>query len=274
MPFLETNDSVAIHYETVGSGPPLIFIHGWSLAEPVWRFQTECFRDRYRCICMDLRGHGKSSAPDAGYGIEEFASDLSYLCEQLDLTEATLAGWSLGAIISLAAYPRLRDRLRSLILVSGTPKFTSTEEYRHGLPAKESRGLSLRLKRNPEQTLDAFFRLMFTPEEMCDKVFEPIGREIVPLLGRPSPPAALHSLDSLASADVRVVLSDIRIPVLLIHGDRDAICLPDASRYMAERIPCAHPVVMPGAGHAPMMTRPREFNSIVDDFLGRIYGID
>ncbi len=274
MVFQEIKDSIAIHCETTGAGPPLVFVHGWSLCGAVWRFQTEHFRDRHRCITMDLRGHGRSSAPEAGYGIEDFASDLTSLCEQLDLTGATLVGWSMGAIITLAAYPKLRDRLRSLILVSGTPRFTSSGDYPHGLPPKETRGLSLRLKRNPGQTLDAFFRMMFTPEEARGRSFEPICRDIVPLLCRPSCTAALHSLDTLASADVRAVLSDIRIPCLLIHGRMDTICPAGASRYMAERIPRAYLAIMDGAGHAPQLSRPEEFNRITGDFLGKVYGID
>jgi len=274
MPLLRINDSVTIHYDTAGAGSPLVFVHGWSLAGPVWGFQYRYFRDRYRCIGVDLRGHGRSAAPQSGYGIKELVADLTVLFEQLDLTEATLVGWSLGAVIAVAAYPELRNRLRSLMLVSGTPKFTLSDDFPHGTPEKETRGLSLRLRRNPEQALDAFFRMMFTQEETNSAQFEHITREIAPFLRQPSTLAALQSLDTLAVADVRSILADISIPTLLVHGDSDQVCRAEASRYMSERIPKATLEIVAGAGHAPHLSRPEAFNKLAGAFLERMYEID
>lgn len=274
MPYLETDNSVAIHYEDRGSGHPLVFVHGWSMAGPAWKFQEDFFHDRFRCICVDLRGHGRSSAPETGYEICDFVSDLRSLCEQLDLHRATLVGWSMGAIIAIAAYPGLHSRLSSLILVSGTPKFTSTDEYPFGLPESETRGLSLRLRRNPGQAFAAFFRMMFAQEESGGAISECTDRDIVPLLRPPSNAAALQSLNTLAAADVRELLSTIRVPALLVHGNRDTICPAVASGYMHERITGSSLEIIDGAGHAPFLTFPEEFNRLTGDFLESVYAVD
>jgi len=270
MPHILSKDSVRIHYETMGSGPPLVFVHGWSFSSSVWRFQKEALSNRYHCVCPDLRGHGQSSAPATGYALDDFASDLTALFDQLDLSGATILGWSLGALVALAAHRELRERLASLVLVSGTSRFVACEGYPHGLPSKEPRGLALRLKRNPQQALDTFFSNMFAPGELAGNAFKRIEKEGAP----PSQSAALQSLQTLASADVRNMLSIVQVPVLLVHGDRDTICLADASRYMAEMLPCASLAIMEGAGHAPMLTRRSEFDGIVGSFLERVYGTD
>ncbi|MRR57973.1 MAG: alpha/beta hydrolase [Deltaproteobacteria bacterium] len=270
MPHISNKDSVSIHYETLGSGPPLVFVHGWSFSGSVWRFQKEALSNRYQCVCMDLRGHGQSSAPATGYALDDFASDLTALFERLDLSRASILGWSLGALVALAAHRELRERLASLVLVSGTSRFVACEGYPHGLPSKEPRGLALRLKRNPQQAMDAFFRGMFTPEELAGNAFKHIEKEVV----LPSQSAALQSLETLASADVRYMLSSVQLPVLLVHGDRDTVCPADASRYMAEMLPCASLAILEGAGHAPMLTRRSEFDCLVGSFLERVYGTD
>jgi len=270
MPYILSKDSVSIYYETLGAGPPLVFVHGWSFSGSIWRLQKESLSERYHCVCMDLRGHGQSSAPATGYALDDFVSDLTALFERLDISGATILGWSMGALVALAAQRELRERLASLVLVSGTSKFVACEGYPHGLPSKEPRGLALRLKRNPQQAVDAFFSSMFTPEELADNTFKRLEKEAAP----PSPSVAIQSLETLASADLRNMLSTVQVPVLLVHGDRDTVCLPNASRYMAEVIPCASLAIMEGVGHAPMLTRQSEFDCMVGRFLERIYGTD
>ena len=172
MPFCETKDSVTIYYDDTGRGHPLVFVHGWSFSGAVWRMQREFFSTRYRCVSPDLRGHGNSSAPSSGYGVQELAADMSSLIESLDLRGVTLVGWSLGVLVALSAYPGLKERLAALVFVSGTPKFTASEDFPFGLPAKETRGLALRLRRNRESALEDFSRMMFAPHELSGHNFD------------------------------------------------------------------------------------------------------
>ena len=272
MPYLATLDSSNLYYEDAGSGKPLLFLHGWSLSSQIWSKQKEHFSSRYRCVFPDLRGHGRSLPSRTGYGIDVFASDLVLFFDSLRLSDVTLVGWSLGTLITLAAYPAVRERLASLILVSGTPKYCSSEEYPFGLPAKEPRSLALMLKRNPQKALEGFLRKMFSDEERDERGHKSIAKEFLHGMPSPSSEILIPVLQTLETADMRSLLTSVREPALLIHGDRDEICPVDASCYMAERIPGANRAIMSGAGHAPMYSRPREFNSIIDEFLKKIYG--
>ncbi|HEY6007757.1 MAG TPA: alpha/beta hydrolase, partial [Geobacteraceae bacterium] len=145
MPFLDTDDQVRLHYGETGTGPPLVFVHGWAMSGRVWHFQEQAFRAGRRVVLPDLRGHGLSGDGE-DFGIERLAADLAALWEELDLCDGVFVGWSLGAQVALRAFPLLRDRLRGMVLVGGTPRFTATDGYACGLPASEVRGMGLRLR--------------------------------------------------------------------------------------------------------------------------------
>lgn len=266
MPFFETADRVRLHYETAGEGTPLVFIHGWAMSGKVWRIRKR-YAGGNRLIIPDLRGHGLSSAPAAGYSLENFAADLVDLFDELQLDRAILIGWSMGVLVALEAFPLLRERLAALVLVSGTPRFTVAADYPHGLPPAEPKGLGLLLKRDFRNTVSDFFCGMFAKGELeaggqDRQVFQDIMAQL------PARHAALEALVSLAGADLRSALPTVDRPVLLIHGSADTICLPSASCFMAERLPNARLAMVEGAGHAPFLSRPADFALLLKEFLG------
>lgn len=272
MPFIETSAGVKIYYEETGKGRPLMMLHGWSMSGLVWRFQKELAAS-CRLILPDLRGHGRSSAPLDGLSLNDMVVDVVALFERLDLTNAVLLGWSLGSQIALAAYPRLRERLAGLVLVGATPRFTTTEGYPYGLPVTAPRGMGLRLSKAFNRTMEEFFRGMFAEGELSHEQEDRINREIALEGGLPEPVVAHATLDILASTDLREKLPAIDRQVLLIHGSADIICPPSAARFMAEQLPDARLVELDGAGHAPFLSRPDEFNAILRKFLQEeVYG--
>lgn len=271
MPFVECAPGLLIHYGDAGEGPPLVFVHGWSMSARVWHFQQELAAE-FRLITPDLRGHGRSVTPAAGYDLDDLSGDLAALFERLDLRSATLLGWSLGAQVVLSAFPAIRKRLAGLVLVGGTPRFTATEGYPFGLPANEPRGMGLRLRRDFNRTMGEFFRGMFAEGELSREQENRIAREIV-MGGRlPEPEVSARTLEILAKSDLRIVLPEVDVPVLIIHGSRDAISLPGAAHFMAEKIADARLRVLDGLGHAPFLSRPDLFNTILREFLREIYG--
>ena len=266
MPFIETSAGVEIYYEETGKGRPLVMLHGWSMSGLVWRFQKELAAN-CRLILLDLRGHGRSSAPLGGLSLNDLVVDVVALFERLDLTNAILLGWSLGSQAALAVFPHLRERLAGLVLVGATPRFTATAGYPYGLPATTLRGMGLRLSKAFNRTMEEFFRGMFAEGELSHEREDRINREIALEGGLPEPAVAHATLDILASTDLREKLPAIDRPVLLIHGSADTICPPGAARYLAEWLPDARLVELDGAGHAPFLSRPDEFNAILREFL-------
>lgn len=266
MPFMETSAGVNIHYEEMGEGRPLVMLHGWAGSGRLWRFQQE-LAGSFRLVIPDLRGHGLSIAPHEVFRLEELVSDLVILFERLGLADAILLGWSLGSQVALAAFPLLRERLSGLVLVGATARFTATDGYPNGLAANDIRGIGLRLQRNYERTMGEFFRSMFAEGELTPDQEERISREILPDGRLPSPKAAHAALDILASMDLRERLRSIDCPVLIIHGNADAVCPQGAARFLAQRLPDARLVELAGVGHAPSLSRPDQFNTLLREFL-------
>jgi pimeloyl-[acyl-carrier protein] methyl ester esterase len=272
MPYFTTRDSTSLYYEDTGTGMPLLFVHGWSFSSQVWSLQKSYLSSRYRCITLDLRGHGLSMPSRSGYSLDVLSSDVIELFERLCLTNATLVGWSLGVLVALAAYPSLRENLSAMVFVSGTSKYCASEDYQWGLPPKEPKSLSLLLKRNSGKAMDGFRRRMFTGAEASERGFEAFEKDILPLVPHPAPEIMIQSLETLVKADVRPLLATIQAPVLIVHGDSDRICPVEASQYMTGQIAGAILSIQPGAGHAPIFSRPNEFNTTVETFLENIYG--
>jgi pimeloyl-ACP methyl ester esterase len=268
MSFVETLAGGRLHYDEMGSGRPVVFLHGWAMSSRVWRFQQQ-LDPSCRLIFLDQRGHGQSD-PAAGYMLDDFAGDLVSFFERMDLQDAILVGWSMGVQVALQSYPALRERLAALVLVGGTPRFTATEDYPHGQQPLEVKGMGLRLRRDYQKTMGDFFKGMFAEGEMDSVQYQRIVHEIVMGGRSANNDAARQALLILSVVDQREALPFIDRPVLLVHGELDSICPAGASAYMAGRLPQATLKIMEGCGHAPFMTQPEKFNALLGGFLASV----
>lgn len=268
MPFVSSRAGGHIWYRQQGNGRPLLFIHGWCMSGEVWQLQQQALADRYRIVMIDLRGHGRSSVPEGGMGgFEGYAADLVDLVESLDLQGGVAVGWSMGAQVLLKAYSVLAQRLAALVLVGATPRFTAAPHFPYGLPAKEAEGMRLKVRRNLERTLSGFQRQLFVAGELDDPQR---AAEVATLLAEvpaPSSVAALDGLEALMSDEMLQEARQVKCPTLLLHGGQDPICLPQASAWLAETIPYSRRVLYPGCGHAPFLSRPKQFNHDVQQFV-------
>src|SRR3569833_472022 len=90
-------EEVKLYYQDIGTGKPVVFIHGWPLSHEMWEYQvTDLYKQGLRCISYDRRGFGKSSKPVSGYDYDTLAADLNAVIEQLGLEDVTLVGFSMG----------------------------------------------------------------------------------------------------------------------------------------------------------------------------------
>ncbi len=269
MPLIETERGVRLHFEEAGAGPPVVLVHGWSMSSRAFAWQVEALARSRRVVAYDLRGHGRSPEPAATgrQRMEDHARDLAALLARLDLSSAALVGWSMGAQVALAALPAVAARLAALVLVSMTPRFTAAGDWPHGLPETSVRALAARVEHAPAKALRRFFDAMFVPGEVDGAQRAEIDARV--LAGAPplGAAAALAGLDALVANDERPRLGDVRVPVLLVHGERDPICLPEASAFAQSRIPGARRAVLPGVGHAPHLSRPALVNDLLARFL-------
>ena len=111
-------ENVNLFYDDIGSGTPIVFIHGLTLSGSMWKPQIEGLSESFRLIIPDLRGHGKSSAPMNGYTFREYASDIKNLIYQLKLKKVHLIGFSLGGAIATEFSAVFSHLLHSTIVIS------------------------------------------------------------------------------------------------------------------------------------------------------------
>jgi pimeloyl-ACP methyl ester esterase len=265
MPTFERGEGLRLHYEDAGRGAPVLLVHGWSSESGVFAGLASTLAPRRRVIAPDLRGHGRSTSSPS-FSIADLAGDLSALAGALDLSRAVLVGWSLGAQVALEALPALGPRLAGLALVSGTPRFVADASWPHGQPARTVEALGLRVRRDPARTVARFFDDMFAPGELPEADRARVA-SVRASLAPPRPGALLAGLDALARGDQRPRLADVRVPLLVVHGEADPISPPGAARAVAAAVPGARGVIWPGAGHAPFLSREGPFRDLLGGFL-------
>ena len=249
-----TPSGAPLHVAETGSGRPLVALHGWSLSSAAVAGPLAPLAARVRLVAPDLRGHGRST--HAGpFSVTDLAGDVVRVFDALGLDGAVLLGWSLGALAALAALPALGSRVAAVALVAGTPCFTEREGWPHALPARTVAAVAAQVRRDPARAAARFFEGMFAPGEL-----DPAARARADALRAatpvPSEAALLAGLAVLRESDVRASVPAVRAPALLLHGDADAVCPPGAAHALAAAIPGARLVLLPGAGHAPQLSRP------------------
>lgn len=151
MPYVTSAQNAAtpveIYYEDWGTGKPVVFIHGWPLDHQMWEYQVTALAGQgVRCIAYDRRGFGKSDRPWTGYDYSTLAGDLKALLDQLDLSDVTLVGFSMGGG-EVARYFSLYGgaRVSKVVLVSSiVPYMLKTEETRMAYQRKCSMALRKR----------------------------------------------------------------------------------------------------------------------------------
>ncbi len=265
MPRLAVHSGGDLHYEDRGAGAPVVLVHGWSSSSAAFSEEIPILARSRRVVAPDLRGHGLS-APGAPFALGDLARDLASLAGALALERAVLVGWSLGAQVALAALPLLGGRIAALVLVGGTPRFTLGDGWPHGLPERSVEVLGHRVRRDPARAIARFFDGMFADGELDGEGLLRAER-VRAAVRTPDPASALAGLDVLAREDLRAGLGGVGVPSLVVHGERDPICPASAARAMAAAIPGAALHLVPGAGHAPFLSRPTAFRDAVGAFL-------
>jgi pimeloyl-[acyl-carrier protein] methyl ester esterase len=158
-------------------------------------------------------------------------------------------------IAALDAQNAGHNKIVKLVLVSTTPKFCQQDEWKFGILKETLLDLKNRIAANYESGMNYFYDFIgseFSRQENLNSWDQK---------------RALSVINLLEKEDLRPILSQIQIPTLIISSEEDQICLPGASRYLAKNISGAKYVIFPSS-HAPFLTSPERFSSLIADFAG------
>ena len=251
---------------TAGRGPPVVFAHGTLMDRTMFAPQIEALADEYRATAYDLRARTDRYAP--GYDLGELSEDCGAVLDGLGEERAVIAGMSMGGFVALRfalAYP---DRVRGLVLIDSMATTHTDEERERFRSAIEP----LAGSREPvyRALAEGSAPLLFGETTMAENpalVEEWIDRWVT----YPGE-AVYHELGSwLDRPDVTDRLSEIDVPVLIVHGEEDASIEPERAEAMLEHLPDARMAVIPAAGHTANLERPKPVNDAMRSFLEEVY---
>jgi 2-succinyl-6-hydroxy-2,4-cyclohexadiene-1-carboxylate synthase len=252
-------------HERWGEGSPLLLLHGFTGTRHAWDHLQPWLRSRFAVVAPDLPGHGESPC-DPEVTFEATLASLLRLLDSLGLERTDIAGYSLGARVALGMALRAPDRVRRLVLESGSP---GLRRRRDRLDRRKSDGeLAASIERDGVEA--------FVDRWEALPLFEGLRTLPAPLLAslrerrrsyRPQALAgSLRALSLGAQPNYWSRLWNLRTPTLLLTGARD-IKFTATARAMAAELPLVWGHVFPGAGHAPHLEVPEAYARELQGFL-------
>ncbi|HEY4089255.1 MAG TPA: 3-oxoadipate enol-lactonase [Bryobacteraceae bacterium] len=258
MPFAKAG-GVRLFYRLDGNTdkPVVVFVHSLGTDHSLWDRQAEDLLPYFRVLRCDVRGHGASESTPGDYSVAMLAGDVVALASALGIEKFALCGLSLGGMIGQWLGANQPERLTHLVLANTSAKFPAPEIMESRRQQALATGMSA--------FVDSAMQRGFLPESLAaNPVFVASMRSVflaTDPVGYAGCCAAIRDLDQVG------LLEQIRVPTLVIGGDRD-ISTPWEGHgdVLAARIPCAKHVVLPAA-HLSNLERPRSFSAALLGFL-------
>jgi non-heme chloroperoxidase len=275
MPYITVGQAnsapITIHYEDVGSGQPVVLIHGFPLSGRSWEKQIPPLLEAgFRVITYDRRGFGQSSQPSVGYDYDTFAADLDKLLTELDLRDTVVAGFSMGGgevARYLGTYGS--ERVSRAAILSGIPPFLlKTPETPNGVDQSVFDDIQAAIAADRFAYLTAFYKDFYNLDEFLGtRISEDAVRDSWNVAASASP-VATYACPPTWHTDFRADLAKIDVPTLVVHGTADRILpIEAASARTHELVADSHYVVIDGAPHGCLWTHGDEVNRALLEFL-------
>jgi non-heme chloroperoxidase len=267
----ENSTNIDLYYEDVGSGQPVVLVHGYPLDGHSWERQTKALVDAgYRVITYDRRGNGQSSKPATGHDYDTYTADLNELLEQLEIEDIVLGGFSMGTgevTRYLGNYGS--DRVARAVLFGAIPPFLlKTDDNPEGVDGSVFEGIKEQALKDRyvwfKQFLDDFYNVdKFAPERISDQAW--LGSFNVACMM--SPYASYAQVDAWLT-DFREDLPKIDVPMLVMHGTEDRILPFDATaKRLPDLIDEVKVIPVEGGPHNIGWTHPEIVNPVLLAFL-------
>lgn len=268
MPTLTTPDGAVLDYtDSGGGGRVLVLLHGVCMSREYFRENVGPLSAGNRVIALDFRGHGASADCDHGHTVAQYARDVRFLLEQLDLHDVVLAGWSMGSIVIWQYLDQFgTDRLAGQIVISQGPGDLKRDDWELGAFSMEDlTSFCVHLQEAPREAWGEFVPVMFFDE------LEPAAIERwIDVTMRVQPTTQTVILLSQTLPDGRPMLDGLKLPTLLTWG-RDEKLLPVATgEWIRDHVPGSTLEIFEHSGHCPMLEEPARFNEVVSAWLDHL----
>jgi len=238
-------DGSIVHYEVLGRGRPVIFLHGWVGSWKYWIASMQVTSTSYRAYALDLWGFGDTAHSVLNYSLEQQSSLVDRFLNEMGIGKIALVGHGLGALVAMKfanRFPQLVDRVMAICCPLHIDAVNT--RLRTGTPPELADWLS---NRTPEATT------ALSDASKAD------GQAIT------------ASMVGLQADNLYSNFRNLNIPCLLVYGEKDqAVLAPDETFSLSSM---THPVFLDSSGHFPMIEETMRFNRLLTDFLALDSGV-
>lgn len=240
---VRTKDATEIHIkEWNRSGRPVIFTHAWPLSADIWDHQAVVLSNAgYRVVSYDRRGFGRSGKPSSGYDFDTFADDLATVIRDLELSDATLVGYSMGGGEVVRYFSRHGGRgiVKAGFVGAAASCLLKSPGNPAGIEGAVFDGIKAGVAKDRAAFLADLLRDVFF--DIDRPATNPVTPQMVQhwrdVALQASLAATIGCVDAFSATDFRPELSSVKVPTLVLHGTAD-IPVPIAlARATADGIP-------------------------------------
>ncbi len=263
MALITTPGNRTVGYDDVGTGLPVLFLHGFPHDRSLWGPQMGGLATPVRTIAVDLRGFGESRGP-AVTQIEEYVDDVLAFLDERGLETVVVTGLSMGGYVAFALWRRAPERVRALVL-SDTKAPPDTDEAR----AKRAEQIALVEEKGSGALADLLLPGMLgkstraSHPDLVERVYTMLAR--APIAGITGGLRAMA-----ARADSTATLETISVPALIVVGEEDVLTPVADARALHAGIRGSRLEIIPAAGHLTGLERPAAFNHVLSEFLATL----
>jgi 3-oxoadipate enol-lactonase len=251
-------DGARIWYAVDGrdDAPPLLLLHSLGTTHELWDQEMPAFRDSYRVIRFDMRGHGRSTAPPGEYTIERLGHDAIAVLDAAGVTSASVCGVSIGGVTSIWLAQNATSRVQRLVLANTAARIGTSESWSARIRLVRESGM----KGAAELAIPRWFT-----DEFRARRPDIIARYYAMVLECPAE-SYMGACAALRDADLRRDLHRITTRTLVVAGRADASTTVGDGEHLRDNIPDARLEVLEAA-HLSNVERPVEFTGLVREFL-------
>ncbi|MCD4767812.1 MAG: alpha/beta hydrolase [Methanosarcinales archaeon] len=248
---MKVND-IELFYEVRGEDEPIIFSHGWMCDCSVWNSQIEFFAEKYKVVAYDQRGHGRSDKPKGDYSVQTLSNDMHSLIQKLDIEKVTLVGHSMGGMAALVFALDHPDKVSKLVLVGTSAKMDFSGYIQlwimmHIFSYESFARRMIDLLYDPSEQVkkEAFDRAMNTPKFVSYDC----------------------ATEFMKNYDIRDRVSEIKVPTLIIVGEKDEATPAKMSQLLNREIEGSKLQIISDTKHMPLIDKAKELNEIIQKFI-------
>lgn len=262
MPTATVRDAT-FFYADNGAGEPVLFIHGLTWDHTLWDHQVAALKDSYRCIAVDLIGHGQTPDVDHEYSFFDLADYLAAFLHGIGVPSAHIVGLSMGGMAAMPMALEHPHSVRSLALLDTDAQPEAPEKVAaYGQLGQAVLAMGWNAVAEPVANILFGAPYLSDPARKAAVVEKLATNDMEAVAGR-----ALRTVTN--RVDVLDRLGIISVPTTVIVGELDIATTPDKAEAIAEAIPGAKLVRIPGAGHHSPLENPEAVTAALREHLAR-----